>query len=64
MHLPAGQMLVICKNLLAQLVDKLVKAQIDFGFDFVVQELFPEDGQGVVGAVVVQIQGKEDALHL
>ena len=42
----------------------LVKAQIDFCLDFVVEELFPEDGQSVVRRVVVEVQWVQDALHV
>lgn len=59
-HLPAGQMLVISKDLFAEFVDELVEAKVHFGLHFVVQELLPEDGQGVVGRVVVKVQWKQD----
>ena len=54
-------MLVVGIDLFAQLVDKLIKAQVDLGFNLVVQKLLFEDGQRVVGAVVVQVQRVEDA---
>ena len=54
-------MFVVGKNLLAQFVNELIKAQINFGLYFIVEKLFAEYGQGVMGAVVVQIQRKQDA---
>ena len=54
-------MFVVRVDLLAQLVDELVEAEVDLGLDLVVQELLLEDGQRVVGAVVVQVQRVEDA---
>lgn len=48
------------KDLLAELVDKLIEAQIDFGLHFVVQELLSEDSECVVRRVVVQVQGIQD----
>ena len=54
-------MLVVGIDLFAQLVDKLIKAQVDLGINLVVQKLLFEDGQRVVGAVVVQVQRVEDA---
>lgn len=49
-------LLVVSKDLLAEVVDKLVETQIHFGLHLVVQELLAEDGQRVHGTVVVQIQ--------
>ena len=54
-------MFVVGVDLFAQLVDELVEAQVDLSLDLVVQELLLEDGQRVVGAVVVQVQRVEDA---
>ena len=54
-------MFVVGVDLFAQLVDELVEAEVDLGLDLVVQELLLEDGQRVVGAVVVQVQRVEDA---
>ena len=48
-------------SLLAQLVDELVEAEVDLGLDLVVEVLLAEHGEGVVGAVVVQVQGVQDA---
>ena len=39
----------------------LIKTEVDLSLDFVVQKLLLENGQGVVGAVVVQVQRVEDA---
>ena len=52
----AGQVLVVGVDLLAQLVDELVEAEVHLGLDFVVEELLSEHGEGVVGRVVVEIQ--------
>jgi len=57
---PAGKLFVVSKDLLTKFVYKLVKAQVDLGLDFVVQELLPEYCEGVVSAVVVQIKGVQD----
>ena len=54
-------MLVVRVDLLAELVDKLVEAEVDLGLDLVVEILLAEDGQSVVGAVVVQVQRIEYA---
>ena len=54
-------MFVVGVDLFAQFVDELVEAQVDLSLDLVVQELLLEDGQRVVGAVVVQVQRVEDA---
>lgn len=56
LELPGSKLLVMSKNLFTQLVDKLIKAQVDFSFHFVVQKLFTENCQRVVSTVVVQIQ--------
>jgi hypothetical protein len=56
----AGQLLVVGEDLFAQLVDELVEAEVDLGLDFVVEELLAEDGEGVEGRVVVEVQGVED----
>lgn len=56
LELPGSKLLVMSKNLFAQLVDKLIKAQVDFSLHFVVQKLFTENCQRVVSTVVVQVQ--------
>ena len=60
----SGQVFVITVDLLAQLVNKLIEAEVDLCLHLIVQELLPEHGQRVVRAVIVQIQGVEDALHV
>ncbi len=57
-------MLVVGVYLLAELVDELVKAEVDLRLHLVVEELLAEDCQGVVRAVVVQVQRVEHALHV
>ena len=47
--LPAGKMFVVGKNLFAKFINKLVEAKIYFSFNFVVQKLFAENGQSIVG---------------
>ena len=59
-HDAASQLFIIGIDLLAQLVDKLVKAKVDFSFDFVIQELLFKDSQSVVSTIVVQIQRIQD----
>lgn len=54
------ELLVVGEYLLAELVDELVEAEVHLGLDLVVEELLAEDGQGVEGAVVVQVQRVED----
>jgi len=44
------------KNLLTQLVDELIETQVDFSLHFVVQKLFAENSQRIMGTVVVQVQ--------
>jgi hypothetical protein len=46
----------VCKHLLAQFVHKLIKAQIDFRFDLIVQVLFAERDECTVCTVVVEIE--------
>ena len=59
-HDAASQLFIVGIDLLAQLVDKLVKAKVDFSFDFVIQELLLEDSQSVVSTIVVQVQRIQD----
>ena len=54
-------MLVVGVDLLAELVDELVEAEVDLGLDLVVEVLLAEHGEGVVRAVVVQVEGVQDA---
>lgn len=56
-------MLVIVKNLLTQLIDQLVKAQVDLGFYLIVQKLPPKVVQSIVGGVTVEVQGVQDVFH-
>ena len=59
-HDAASQLFIIGIDLLAQLVDKLVKAKVDFSFDFVIQELLFKNSQSVMSTIVVQIQRIQD----
>ena len=52
----AGEVLVVGVDLLAELVDELVEAEVDLGLDLVVEVLLAEHGERVVRAVVVQVQ--------
>jgi len=45
------------ENLFTELVHKLIEAEIDFSFHFVVQELLAEHGEGVHCAIIVEVQG-------
>jgi len=45
------------KNLFTEFVYKLIEAEVDFSFHFIVQELLAEHGEGVHRAVIVQVQG-------
>jgi hypothetical protein len=47
----------VSEYLFTQLVYKLIKAEINFSFYFVIQELLAENGEGVHRTVVVEIQG-------
>ena len=49
-------MLVVGKHLLRKLEHKLVKAQVHFSFNLIIQELLTELGEGVVGTVIIQVQ--------
>jgi hypothetical protein len=49
-------MFIVGENLLAQLVNKLVKTQVHFSLYFVIKKLFTENSQGVMGRIVVKIQ--------
>jgi len=44
------------ENLFAQFVNKLVKAQIDFSLEFIVEKLLMEHVECIVRTVIVQIQ--------
>ena len=57
----ARQVLVVGVDLLAELVDELVEAQVDLGLDLVVEKLLLEHGERVVRAVVVKIERIENA---
>lgn len=57
----AGQVFVIGVDLLAELVHKLIEAEVDLGLNLVVEELLPEHGEGVVSGVVVEIQWIQNA---
>jgi hypothetical protein len=59
-HDASSQVFVICIDLFTELVHKLVKAEIDFCFNLIVQELLLEHGEGIVGTVIVQVQGVEN----
>ena len=41
----------------AKFENELIEAEVNLCFDLVVQELLTEVGQGVVGRVIIQVQG-------
>jgi hypothetical protein len=47
------------KDLFTELVDKLIKAQIDFSFHFIIKELLAEHSEGIYCTVIVEVQGVE-----
>jgi len=49
-------MLVVRVNLLAKLVNELIEAEVDFSLHLIVQVLLAEDGQCVMGTIVIKIQ--------
>lgn len=51
-----GHLLVVAEDLLRQLVDKLIEAQVNFGLYFIVEKLLLELSQRVVSRVIVQVQ--------
>jgi len=51
-------------DLIAELVDELIEAEVDLGLHLVVEELLLEDVEGVEGGVVVQVQRVQHALHV
>ena len=56
-------MLVVGEHLIAEFVDELIEAEIHFGFEFVVEKLLLDFGEGILGGVVVEIQRVENVLH-
>ena len=60
----ASHVLVVCVHLLAQLVDKLVEAEVHLSLHLVIQELLAEHGERVEGRVVVEVERVEHALHV
>ena len=57
-QIPSSKVFIVGKDLFAQLVNKLIKTQVDFSLDFVVKKLFTENGQSVMGRIVIKIQRK------
>ena len=62
-HYASGQVFVVGEYLIAQFVDKLIKAEVHLSLHFVIEELFAENGESVVSRVVVEIQREENTLH-
>lgn len=63
-HDATSQVLVVAINLFAQLVNKLVEAQVDLGLDFIVEKLLLKHSERVVSTVVIQVQWVKHALHV
>lgn len=59
----SGLMLVVGKHLIAEFVDELIEAEVDFGLEFVVEKLFLDFGERILRGVVVQIQRVENVFH-
>ncbi len=59
-HNASGQVFVVGIDLLTELVDELVEAEVDLSLNLVVQKLLLEDGQSVVSTVIVQIERIKD----
>ncbi len=53
-------MFVVSIDLLTELVDELVEAEVDLSLNLVVQKLLLEDGQSVMSTVIVQIERIKD----
>ena len=51
-------------DLIAELVDELIEAEVDLGLHLVVEELLLEHVERVEGGVVVQVQGVQHTLHV
>jgi hypothetical protein len=51
---------VVSIDLLTELVDELVEAEVDLSLNLVVQKLLLEDGQSVMSTVIVQIERIKD----
>ena len=56
-------MLIVVEDLLAELVDELVEAQVNLSLYLVVQELPLEVVESVASAITVQVQGVQNVLH-
>ena len=52
-------MFVVVEDLVAEFVDKLIKTQVHFSLDLIVQKLFLKLMECVVSAVIVQVKGIE-----
>ena len=54
--LPGCMVLVVHENLLTELVDKLVKAEVHLSLNFIIKELLSKLCQSVMGTVIVKVQ--------
>ena len=61
LHPPAGLLLVVAEDLLAEFEDELVEAEVDLRLDLVVEKLLAKVRERVVRRVVVQVQGVQHA---
>ena len=53
-------MLEIVKDQLTEFIHKLIKAEVELSFNFIIQELFPKVLEGIVSRVTIQVQGVEN----
>ncbi len=53
-------MFVVVEYLLAELVDKLIEAEVELSLNFIVQELLSKVVKGVVARVTIQVQWVQD----
>jgi hypothetical protein len=54
----------VCVDLLADLEDELIEAQVDFGLNLVVEESLVERVQRPVGGIVVQVKRVQQELSI
>ena len=57
---PASPMFEVCKDLIREFVNKLVKTQVDLSFYFIIEELLLEFMQSIMSTVIVQIEWIQD----
>ena len=53
-------MLEIVKDQLTEFIHKLIETEVELGFNFIIQELFPKVLEGIVSRVTIQVEGVEN----